>query len=647
MSTSEIAKLETRWRENPQGLTFAPLAEAYRKMKEPQRALDILADGLAQHPDYIPASIVLGRCQLDLAADAEAECAFTRVLELDAENVIALKAVADICERQLRFVDAEQHLEALLLIDRSNDEARGQLERVQTSRRNSEGVVRDEDSTATDPAAEADAGVSAADTARATEGPAWMPAAADVDDEPSAYRATPCSPSVESSAEPPEPAPFEPIAFERAETGSGFDDAVVDVVSDDGADDWGSDDVVNPPEGLDTAEFALPEDAGAMPELLTGFEPVVSAIEEPDPLELHSSGASEFQLGSAADELALPSFGAGAGGAEFQAPDAAADLAGSYDFSTEDEPLQASMHAELAPDSADEPAPAPAPAMDDAPAEPAAAAAADDLAGADEPSGEMIVAGAAWEREEEPVDDRWARSDESSWGSEVEMAPDSADADVGAGFDDELAKTMAAPGGAEPEAAGVADAHEGLVVTESMAGIYLRQGHLTEALTIYRELYQRSPDNLRLREKVDELETAEAAQESGEVEPVAYSAQATGGQPVSSLFRRVLAARPAPVALWAPPGVSTPVTGSAREASRSGEPTRPADDRLSLSAVFGDDSSPVPPAVRAAEDQASDGMSFDAFFDAPSPDDPGGRRSAARGDDDLDQFHAWLQNLKR
>jgi predicted Zn-dependent protease len=90
MSTSEIAKLESRWRENPQGLTFAPLAEAYRKMKEPQRALEILGEGIGLHPDYIPASIVLGRCHLDLGDDASAEEAFARVLALVCEYVIAL-----------------------------------------------------------------------------------------------------------------------------------------------------------------------------------------------------------------------------------------------------------------------------------------------------------------------------------------------------------------------------------------------------------------------------------------------------------------------------------------------------------------------------------------------------------------------------
>ena len=75
---------------------------------------------------------------------------------------------------------------------------------------------------------------------------------------------------------------------------------------------------------------------------------------------------------------------------------------------------------------------------------------------------------------------------------------------------------------------------------------------------------------------------------------------------------------------------------------------RPADDRLSLSAVFGDDSSPVPPAMPAASAAPTDGMSFDAFFDAaPQAAEPAPRRAATRDDDDLEQFHAWLQNLKR
>ena len=62
-----------------------------------------------------------------------AEHAFLHVLELDTENVIALKALADITERGTRFGDAARWLEQLLTVDRSNDDAREQLDRVRAN----------------------------------------------------------------------------------------------------------------------------------------------------------------------------------------------------------------------------------------------------------------------------------------------------------------------------------------------------------------------------------------------------------------------------------------------------------------------------------------------------------------------------------
>src|SRR5690349_8196634 len=138
MALSEIEKLERRYTENPQGLTFAPLAEVHRKNGDVVRALELLRSGLTLHPDYIPASIVLGRCHLDLGDLPSAETAFTHVLSLDGENVIALKALADIAERQYRFDESERWLQTLIAVDRSNDEAREQLSRVEASRRQAE-----------------------------------------------------------------------------------------------------------------------------------------------------------------------------------------------------------------------------------------------------------------------------------------------------------------------------------------------------------------------------------------------------------------------------------------------------------------------------------------------------------------------------
>jgi tetratricopeptide (TPR) repeat protein len=134
MATSEIEKLERRYAENPHGLTFAPLAEVHRKNGDVTRALELLRVGLELHPNYIPASIVFGRCHQDLGDLPAAEEAFAHVLRLDDENVIALKSLADINERQDRLDEAERWLRRLVSVDRSNDEARHQLQRIETAR---------------------------------------------------------------------------------------------------------------------------------------------------------------------------------------------------------------------------------------------------------------------------------------------------------------------------------------------------------------------------------------------------------------------------------------------------------------------------------------------------------------------------------
>lgn len=129
-TNSEIEKLERRWQDNPLGLTFAPLAEAYRKSGDLAKALELLEIGLAQHPNYVPAHIVRGRCHFDSNQNAQAEQAFRRVTELDPENAIALKGLADLAESEGRVAEAIARLETMLEVDRNNEDARGQLDRL-------------------------------------------------------------------------------------------------------------------------------------------------------------------------------------------------------------------------------------------------------------------------------------------------------------------------------------------------------------------------------------------------------------------------------------------------------------------------------------------------------------------------------------
>jgi tetratricopeptide (TPR) repeat protein len=117
---SEIEKLEQRFREKPEQW-FAALADAYRKAGEVERALDVVRAGLEKRPNYTSGHIVLGRCLLDQLNDPEAAQAFERVLQLDAENIIALKSLSEIAERQGDGGAARRWLDRLLEVDPMND----------------------------------------------------------------------------------------------------------------------------------------------------------------------------------------------------------------------------------------------------------------------------------------------------------------------------------------------------------------------------------------------------------------------------------------------------------------------------------------------------------------------------------------------
>jgi hypothetical protein len=549
MAISEIEKLERRYAENPQGLTFAPLAEVHRKNGDVSRALELLGPGLALHPDYIPASIVLGRCHLDLGDQHAAETAFTHVLSLDGENVIALKALAEITERLLRLDESERWLNTLLSVDRSNDEAREQLERVQASRRQAEmgssaspGAELVMEPTAETPMTEP-AETSLTEPAETTL----------LDLEPSPI--TPPPPPFEDL--PPEPglgwvtasdAPSSeeavPLAFEDLEP------QVSDISSE----------PVEPLTGIvGMTETGDASHIGPLDESVSdGFH-----VETNEDIVLRSSGATEFQVPNASEEFF---------GSAFEHPPA--------EIPTAPEPARVEPEPEPV-----EPEPEPEPVMESTP-------------------------------ELEPV---------------IESTPEP---------EPVVASTSA------PALAPLPDQPPDPMMTESMAELLLSQGHREEALRVYRDLDGRVGGDSRLQERIADLERPKPIQPPQRQ----FAAGATGGRSARDFIRTVLASRPPQVAASPPARVESGQSDTAPEAG--GAPTRPAHDALSLSSVFGEDATPTRPAVpssgTAAPVGGGGGVSYDEFFNAPSK---GGTtrppRSSDPKSDDLDQFHTWLQNLKR
>ncbi|HEY7638038.1 MAG TPA: tetratricopeptide repeat protein [Gemmatimonadales bacterium] len=673
MAISEIEKLERRYAENPQGLTFAPLAEVHRKNGDVGRALDLLRPGLELHPDYIPASIVLGRCHFDLGDLPAAEAAFNHVLALDGENVIALKALADISERLSRFDDADRWLRTLLAVDRSNDEARSQLERIEVSRR------------------QAELGSSVnPEAARSVELVGESP------DEP-----------VEVPAEGgrlPEGETSEPMISWVSNTGARESEDLEPARLEELTPEPMSSDL-EPMEGTEELDprhpFLEPVEplAGLVgrdqEDLEIGEEFKVETSED---IILQSSGGGEFQVPDASEELISGSptppspfveaplasagyeppspFGAGVEKPEERAADVAAEgsahtaeVAEGRDASLAEatrrwpEMSSSGPETEPAPDqqlgeagappselAATEAAATEAAATEAADTEevrqpePAAQSDQPSPAGEWEPTGETVTlpelatselappapepAPSEGAAPEAPVPA--ASEDSAPWHfSSSSPAPPPVQESPPAPPTPYPPEPLAAP---EPE----------LVVTETMAEVLRDQGHSADALRVYRELETRSAGNPRLQQKIAELE--EAARALVSAPRHTYLARETQGQSVAEFFRALLAARP-PVLTPAP---AAPASAPPPAPQATGAPTRPATETLSLSAVFGEEGTPTPPAVPSPGTPPGSGVSYDEFFGGQGG--AGAQRPGKTQDaksDDLDQFHAWLQNLKR
>ncbi len=673
MALSEIEKLERRYQENPQGLTFAPLAEAYRKSGDPQRAISVLTPGLELHPDYIPASIVLGRCHLDLKDDAAAEHAFEHVLTLDTENVIALKALADITERGTRFGDASRWLEQLLTVDRSNDEAREQLERVRASHTQQataeSGAAAPGSAEAVDETSDIvpldgleQNAVESATLAHDAFGEE-LPPLETVERETSgaaAAEAPPVEAFEPTVAAAPEPTPF-PVSEPSAVV---LDDAILGVMQ------LGtSEEIVL--SAAEHTEFQLPSaseafGADAVPDATRSEAseyqlPSASEDLRTAPSVDAASGASEYQLPSASDEL-IPEAEAATGASEFQLPDASSDFGGSAlsvgDTSATANEYQApDVAADLLNPSRAEPPPTTPVGRDEG--LPAAVAAVFDEDEDTEPGEWVTWSDAALDADAEPfeadAEERTAAAmslpaaevvpaaeiDSLAITEIMEIVSLAGDSPSIEGIETiEVVETMEGADTGEPE----------LVVTESMAELFLKQGHPADALRIFRELLARRPGDARLEERVATLEATEPAQ-SRPLPP--YAASSSGGTSVRELMRTVLGSRPNGLEPARQAALDAPPAGP----DAPGTPTRPAADHLTLSAIFGEDAAPLPPMSRkprAAGPPPAErgGVSFDEFYGGAAAQPgttprPAGAPQGAGGEDDLDQFHDWLQNLKR
>ena len=690
-SSARIDELRKKFDENPRRY-FAPLANEYRKAGEIEQAIAICREHLPQQPGHMSGHIVFGQALYEARQFEEASSVFETALTLDPENLIALRHLGDIALILGNSDAARAWYRRVLEADPRNEEIQSQLATLDKAA-----------SEAPTPAI----GPPAQPQEPAPAPPARPPSSS----APTVVMSAVPRPGMEQAPQQPPPAvappaavPEQPVTAVSPTAEIVLEDLVPNAPAPHSAPTESAIPTVEiettsfeppPPQELGSAleglEATAASPAGGEPPAdsfsLDGLE-TTSMVAEPPPaatpealpdLELSGTGVLDLQAAQTAPAgAALPAEPASPAASDAGALDLdLSSLGASTAASAEPEQAIAADAPTVADSSSsslefDIPAPPPAPAP--------RAPEPEQVVAIDLPAAEPPAPAAGGSPSPRPLlEERPPVLEEQ----QLEPAP--------------------APPGAAPATTGPKadiDQETSPFVTETMAELYLQQGHREEALSVYRALLAQRPNDAKLREKVDQLSqpSAPAATPSGAAatgpsirhvlrlvalrrpgfrpEPLADNGIKVGSvapdgieYPAPAAPAGAVAA-PVPVADGSPGpddalashfGFVAPAradqhaalalamafahtgNGDASGSLLTGAPARAASSELSLDQVFGEQPAPQP----------AKSFSFDQFFsqrasaEHSSVVDTGSGGDAVESAHDVAQFNQWLEGLKR
>jgi tetratricopeptide (TPR) repeat protein len=111
---TRLEELQRRVQRDPASISFAALAEEYRRLGLFQEAIRICRAGLQRHPAYLSAHVTLGRALLKVGAFDEAASELEQVLRTAPENLVAIRALAEIHRRRSEMPEAIEHYQEVI-----------------------------------------------------------------------------------------------------------------------------------------------------------------------------------------------------------------------------------------------------------------------------------------------------------------------------------------------------------------------------------------------------------------------------------------------------------------------------------------------------------------------------------------------------
>jgi predicted Zn-dependent protease len=111
--TPRLEELKRRVQRDPASISFAALAEEYRRLGMFLEAIETCRAGLLRHPSYVSARVTLGRALVEVGDFDEASAELEQVLRSAPENLAAIRALADIHRRRGEVSDADHYTASL------------------------------------------------------------------------------------------------------------------------------------------------------------------------------------------------------------------------------------------------------------------------------------------------------------------------------------------------------------------------------------------------------------------------------------------------------------------------------------------------------------------------------------------------------
>lgn len=520
-SSPKIDDLKKKFDENPRRY-FAPLANEYRKAGEIDQAIAICREYLPQQPGHMSGHIVFGQALYEARQLDEAKTVFETALSLDPENLIALKHLGDITLLAGDREAAKGWYKRVLEADPRNEETQAQLKSIEQSEGAAPTPVASLSTQATQPVPTAKPAAAAA-SAPTVVMSAVKPPSPKIETKPAAAPAAPSPPAglPQPAAAPSATSPTAEIRVEgltRGEPPATKPGAGVPAVA--------ATVIMEAPHGVSPVK---PTEAPPVTPAL-GLE-TTSMASGPEAPPLDSFSLEGLESTSLAPAAAPPQPAAAAPAPptiELELPTAppAAAPAPAAELPTID--LEFAAPAVPAAAAAPEPAPPTLPAA--APDEPGLVDLQVDLPPVS-PAPSPVVA-----------------SPPSPPPTVVEPPPAPAPVALDAPAPAELPMIdVEVPAAAPPAVPAVPPAQAGAeaapFVTETMAELYLQQGHIEEALRVYRALLEQRPGDAALLATVARLEAPPAAPPAAQA-PAAPPLAHVGGPSIRSILLLIAERRP-------------------------------------------------------------------------------------------------------